>query len=65
MRVAMARTSVTGVAYAPVLAVITPVVDWRTIDLAKRHGLERQIAAELEMRPDLADQIRRISEMAR
>ena len=58
MRLQMAKTSVTGVTYAPVLVTITPVADWSHVDVARQHQLERQIAALLEAHPDIGDQIR-------
>jgi hypothetical protein len=58
MRLHMAKTSVIGVKYAPVLVTITPVADWRHVDLAQQHGLERRIAAVLEAHPNIGDQIR-------
>jgi exosortase A len=58
MRWQMAKSSVTGVRYAPVLVTITPVADWQHVDVARQHQLERQIAALLEAHPDVGDQIR-------
>jgi exosortase len=58
MRLQMAKTSVTGVTYAPVLVTIIPVADWHHVDVAQQHRLERQIAALLEAHPDIGDQIR-------
>jgi exosortase/archaeosortase family protein len=58
MRLQMAKTSVTGATYAPVLVTITPVADWRHVDVARQHQLEHQIAALLEAHPDIGDQIR-------
>jgi exosortase/archaeosortase family protein len=65
MRWQMAKTSVTGVSYAPVLVTITPVADWRHVDVAQQHRLERQIAALLEAHPDLADKIREAARQLR
>ena len=64
MRLTMARTSVTGVAYAPVLIVITPVIDWPNVDIATRHRLEHQISGLLAMHPEIVEQVRRIAAMA-
>jgi hypothetical protein len=58
MRLQMAKTSLTGVSYAPVLVTITPVADWQHVDVARQHQLERQIAALLEAHPDIGDQIK-------
>jgi exosortase A len=58
MRLQMAKTSVAGTTYAPVLVIITPVADWHRVDVARQHGLQRQIAALLEAHPEIGDQIR-------
>jgi exosortase A len=65
MRWHMAKGSVTGVTHAPVLVTVTPVADWREVDVAHQHQLQRQIAAVLEVHPEIGDQIRRIAESAR
>jgi exosortase A len=65
MRLKMARTSVTGAAYAPVLVVITPVTDWSNVDLARRRSLEREIAAQLEGHLGIGDQIRAMARVER
>jgi exosortase A len=64
MRWQMAKSSLTGATYPPVLVTITPVADWRHVDAARRHQLERRIAAILEARPDLGEQIRSAARMA-
>jgi hypothetical protein len=58
MRLRMAQSSVFGGSYAPVLVVITPVADWRQVDVSGRHKLERQIAAVLAAHSDIGDQLR-------
>ena len=65
MRLLMARTSVMGASYAPVLIVITPVEDWPKFDIRKRPGLERQITDLLEAHPEISDQVRVIAAGAR
>lgn len=58
MRLRMARTSIFGDAYAPVLVVLTPIEDWTKFDPRQRPVLENKIAALLEAHPDLGDQLR-------
>jgi len=64
MRLQMARTSVTGAAYAPVLVIVTPVADWPNVDMRKRRDLEHQIAAVLDAH-DVGDQVRALARGAR
>jgi hypothetical protein len=64
MRLRMARTSVTGGSYAPVLIIITPVADWAHVDTRQRQDLEYRIAAVLEAHPEIGDQVRAIAEAA-
>ena len=59
MRWQMAKSSVTGVTYAPVLVTITPIADWRHVDVAQQHRLQHQIAGLLEAHPEIGEQIRR------
>ncbi len=61
MRLSMARTSVTGGAYAPVLVAFTPAADWAKVDMPRRQELENQIAALLEDHPRIGEQIRAIA----
>jgi exosortase A len=65
MRIGMARDSLTGVSAAPVLVVITPVVDWSRIDMRRRAELERQIADLLEAHREIGDQVRAVAKAAR
>ena len=65
MRLRMARTSIPGAAYAPVLVVITPVEDWPKFDMRNRRDLERQISDLLESHPEIGDQVRAIAARAR
>ncbi len=65
MRLSMARTSVTGGALAPVLIVITPVVDWGKVDVRRQRDLEHQIAAMIEANPGIDAQVRGLAESGR
>jgi hypothetical protein len=65
MRLEMARTSVLGASYAPVLVVITPVEDWLKSDLRNRRDLERQITDLIESHPEIGDKVRAIAASAR
>jgi exosortase A len=65
MRLHMAKNSVTGVTYAPVLVTITPVADWHNVDIAHQQRLQRQIAALLEAHPEVGDHIRAIAKAGR
>jgi hypothetical protein len=61
MRLDMARSSVFGGASAPVLVVITPAADWKHIDMKQKTALENRIAAVLEGRGGVGDQVRAIA----
>jgi|HubBroStandDraft_1064217.scaffolds.fasta_scaffold05715_5 exosortase A len=61
MRLGMARSSVFGGASAPVLVVITPTADWKHIEEKQKTALEKQIAAMLEARGGIGDQVRAIA----
>jgi exosortase/archaeosortase family protein len=61
MRLSMARSSVFGGASAPVLVVITPTADWKHIDMKQKTALEKRIAAVLEARGGIGDQVRTIA----
>jgi exosortase A len=65
MRLGMARTSITGEADAPVLVVITPVVDWAHIDMRAKSELERRISSLLEAHPEIGDQVRGLAKGGR
>jgi exosortase A len=66
MRLRMARTSLTGEAYAPVLIVITPVVpDWEHVDMRQQKDLEQKITALLETHPEIGDQVRAVAKGVR
>jgi exosortase A len=65
MRLRMARTSVTGGSFAPVLVVITPVADWPNVDMRQRRELEEQITELLKAHPEIDDQVRAIAKGAR
>jgi len=65
MRLRMARTSLTGATYAPVLVVITPVADWHKIDIRRRQELERRIAVLLEAHPEIGDRVQALAKAAR
>ena len=65
MRLRMARTSVFGGSFAPVLVVMTPAVDWSRIDMRQKQKLEQQIAVLLESHPEIGEQIRAIAQQAR
>ena len=58
MRLRMARDSVTGVNYPPVLVTITPVADWPHVDPRRRAELERQLRDLFQAHPGIGDQIR-------
>jgi exosortase A len=61
MRLGMARSSVFGGAAPPVLVVITPIADWKHVDMKEKATLEKQIAAMLEARGGIGDQVRAIA----
>jgi exosortase A len=65
VRLRMARSSVFGGALAPVLVVITPMADWKHTDMRQRQALENRIAALMEARPGINEQIRKIAAGAR
>jgi exosortase A len=65
MRLQMARTSVTGGSLAPVLVIITPVANWKALDIRQRQNLERQIATLLETHPEISDQILALAKSVR
>jgi hypothetical protein len=65
MRLGMARSSVFGGAYAPVLVTIAPVADWHHIDTRQKQELERRVTAVVEAHPEIGDQVREIARAAR
>jgi hypothetical protein len=65
MRLRMARTSLSGASYAPVLIVITPVADWVHVDPRQRPNLESQLSGLLEAHPEIGDQVRALARAAR
>ena len=65
MRLGMARSSVTGTSYAPVLVVVTPLVDWTQVDLRRRTELERQVSDVLEAHREIGDQVRAMAKGVR
>ncbi|MSP02188.1 MAG: exosortase [Acetobacteraceae bacterium] len=64
MRLRMARTSLVGTAYAPVLVTITPVVDWGNVDMRRKRNLEAQIAALVREHPEIGDRVRTFARAA-
>jgi len=65
MRLHMARTSVTGEPYAPVVLVITPLADWAHVDHRHRRELEQQMSALLDAHPEIDDRVRAMAAAAR
>ena len=64
MRLAMARTSVFGTAFAPVLVVVIPAANWTHVETAEKRRMAERIALFVRETPGIGDQIREISKRA-
>ena len=58
MRLRMARASLFGGIYAPVLVVVTPLADWPLVDARREGELGRQITDLLDAHPEIGAQLR-------
>ncbi len=64
MRMHMARTSLTGSRFSPVVVVVRPAVDWRHVTPDMRRRIEQSLAEFLLSHPDLATQAARMGALA-
>jgi exosortase A len=61
MRLEMARTSVAGTTFAPVLITMTPVTDWGRIGMREKERTTDQLMAVIRENPGIGDQVRAIA----
>lgn len=61
MRLKMARSSLSGGGPAPVLIIVTPVVDWHHIGTTEKRDLEYRLSAFLRTHSEIGDQARAIA----
>ena len=64
MRTTLARTSLTGTDFAPVIVAITPAVDWPHLDMREGRALDMRLTVFLQSHPEIDAQVREIAAAA-
>jgi hypothetical protein len=65
MRLKMARDSVVGASYSPVLVIIAPIAGWPSTGARRNGELEHQISDLVAAHPEIGDQIRLMAKGSR
>ncbi|HET6609840.1 MAG TPA: hypothetical protein VFG62_24440, partial [Rhodopila sp.] len=61
MRLRMALNSLFGGSYAPIVATLTPVVDWENLSREEREAVDRSFGDFLHRYPQVAQQLGAVS----